>query len=407
MDTYLSIIDKRKTHTLNFFYSFSISECKEFGNLLSNDTTLTILDLASVCNYGLEYITQGLQYNSTVEYLDLSQNGLKSRGTLHVIKMLIRNTTLKTLRLRYNLIDDTSGVLLGNASLTQLDLSGNLLGIKSCEVLFRNSSLKILNLYGNHIGDQVCHHIKDVLSSNTTLVVLNLGLNTLGPQSGEILGLVLQSNSTLKHLDLSNNHLGQEGIQLLTRGLVQNSTLTILNIGHNHIGHIGGLEIANMLLHHQPKLQLLDLSMNELSYSACTKIIQSLYGNSTLKSIRLCGNHLDMMNTIELKHMLHQNSTLTHLDLSMCTITPATCQPLLHGLANNFYIQLVELEKNLFPVPITDKYFWYNRCKLMELLTQESQNPRSTLFKFFSQHFMFEVHLLRVICTFLYPVLLS
>eukprot|EP00210_Caulerpa_lentillifera_P000859 g832.t1 len=104
---------------------------------------------------GTASIARGLITNSSVQYLDLSWNGLQSEGVLHMGEMLSINLGLKTL----NLMSTRTGTE-GCLALAE--------GLKS------NNTLESIILDGNPIGDSGARHLMHALSQNKGLKFLGL-----------------------------------------------------------------------------------------------------------------------------------------------------------------------------------------------------------------------------------------
>ena len=132
----------------------------------------------------------------------------------------------------------------GDPTLTELDLSLLDLfdGGSDAEVqrlataLVGNSTLTYLDLGDNSIGAEGARALAEMLPGNATLTTLYLGWNSIGPEGARALAELLPGNSTLKALDLYGNSIGAEGARALAEMLAGNSTLTTLDLSDNFIG---------------------------------------------------------------------------------------------------------------------------------------------------------------------------
>lgn len=135
---------------------------------------------------------------------------------------LCSQLNLRSLSLNKCQLDEQSGKVLGtflttNTSLTQLDLSYNLLGPKGIEVLAGG------------------------LTGNSTLLSLTLANNGAGKGGADAISKALIVNSTLLLLDLQSNELGDEGCSLLVQGLGRNNTLASIDLRSNGITDTGAM----------------------------------------------------------------------------------------------------------------------------------------------------------------------
>ncbi|XP_042559438.1 NACHT, LRR and PYD domains-containing protein 3-like [Clupea harengus] len=204
-----------------------LAECKltdkSFGILatvLQSPNSLTELDL---CNSDLG--DSGFQ---------LLSNGLSSP-----------HCKLQTLRLAectltYKSCGIVATVLQSPNSLTELDLSNNVLG---------DSGIQLLS--------------NGMFSPHCKLQTLRLSEYTLTDKSCGIVATVLQSPNTLIELDLSNNDLGDSGIQLLSNGLSSpHCKLQTLRLSDCLISEKGCFCLASALSSNPSHLKELDLSYN-------------------------------------------------------------------------------------------------------------------------------------------------
>lgn len=103
-------------------------------------------------NPGCIKIAQALKTNTSIKYLDLRGNSIRSDGAIALGQMLKVNSTLECLYLEWNCIGiwDT--------------------GIKSiAEALTMNESLTLLDLRNNKIGPHSAQALAISLKHNTTL----------------------------------------------------------------------------------------------------------------------------------------------------------------------------------------------------------------------------------------------
>ena len=259
---------------------------KSLKEMLQVNKTLTHLDLSgniSLPSLVFEFIFQGLQYNTTLVNLNLSNSCVTAIG----------RKTLKSLAKMLQL----------NTSLTHLDLSFN-----------------------KAFSDPFACCIFEGLQHNTTLVQINLsntGITGIHPDIAKSLKEMLLVNKSLTHLDLSGNiSLPSLVFEFIFEGLQYNTALVNLNLSNTSITHMGRTTLKSLAKMFQLNTSLthLDLSFNKvLSDPVACCIFKGLQHNTTLVKINLSNTgipavHPDIVKS--LKEMLLVNKTLTHLDLS-------------------------------------------------------------------------------------------
>lgn len=140
---------------------------------------------------GLGHIVTALQGNRTITYLDLSDCGLTSAGTLNIASNLLNcGIPLSSLCLRLNYIYNwthfVDPYLIDNTTLTSLDISGNAwdesISIPDnrsshafSKLLRSNSTLRSLNFVGCGLGEDALAQLARGLNENTTLEEMFLG----------------------------------------------------------------------------------------------------------------------------------------------------------------------------------------------------------------------------------------
>ena len=219
-----------------------------------------------------------------------------------------------------------------NSALVHLNLSNT--GLVATEdtaqalttMLQVNKKLTHLNLSGNwNFSDSGSYCVFQGLQHNTTLVHLNLGNTGLvaTEDTARALTTMLQVNKTLTHLDLSQNEMfldSRQGVCCLCEGLRHNTTLVSLNLCNT--GLVATEDTAQALttmLQVNKTLTHLDLSGNwNFSHLGACCVFQVLQHNTSLVHLNLCSTRLVVTEYIthSLTTMLQVNKTLTHLDLS-------------------------------------------------------------------------------------------
>ena len=209
--------------------------------MLRVNKTLTHLNLSDNFQFsGTECVFQGLQHNTTLLHLDLSTTGnLFIRYTiLALAKMLQVNKTLTHLLLsnKFQLFSNSSVFegLQHNTTLVHLDISNT--GLRATEdtaqalttMLQVSKTIKLLDLSVNlNFSDAGAYCVCQGLRHNTTLVYLNLSNTEITDKGAEYIAQALQSNCSLQTLDISKNKITNKGFACIYKALKTNITLRL------------------------------------------------------------------------------------------------------------------------------------------------------------------------------------
>ena len=264
-----------------------------------------------------QQIFEGLQHNSALVHLNLSNTGL-----------VATEDTAQAL----------TTILQVNKTLTHLDLSHN-----------------------EKFSDSAAYCVFLGLQHNITLVHLNL-VNTglvATKDTAQALTKMLQVNKTLTHLDLSHNEkFSDSGAYCVFQGLQHNTSLVHLNLSDTFLVHAAThdtVQALTTMLQVNKTLTHLDLSNNEkFSDSGAYCVFQGLQYNITLVHLNLSNTGLVATEDTAqaLTTMLQVSKTLTHLDLSSnWKFSDRGAYYVFQGLQHN--TSLVHL--NLMNTGITDK----------------------------------------------------
>lgn len=146
-----------------------------------------------------------------------------------------------------------SHAMLQDPTLTHLDFSnGYLREIDTLsQALIGNATLTTLDLSHNDISGPTVKSLADALAVNAGLTTLRLSHNPHNPYQGMVLGEALKTNSTLTELDLRGGHrfciaqgLDDKGVESLAKGLIENTSLTTLNLENNHLTPASAVHLA-------------------------------------------------------------------------------------------------------------------------------------------------------------------
>eukprot|EP00457_Paulinella_chromatophora_P002723 gb/GEZN01002728.1/.p1 GENE.gb/GEZN01002728.1/~~gb/GEZN01002728.1/.p1 ORF type:complete len:679 (+),score=84.71 gb/GEZN01002728.1/:302-2338(+) len=271
--------------------------------LTTNKSLQTLrLDFAGLGADGCVALARGLVKHAGLTSLSLSYNKFGNIGMAHLAQAFLLNTTLPLLEinLSWNHIGPQGLRLLPSSfpsTLQSLDLSGNAIGPRGCSFLTKDllkvsTHLKEITLWRCSLGDLGAQYIASGLRINTSLRWLNLRCNEIGEKGGIALAKSLYDNpaNQLVSLDLWNNNLGSKAacaFGALLRARPETNVLTVLNLRGNPLLRAGGCAL-----------------------------VEGLASNRTLRwlDVRRCA--LGVQGIKGLDCALHENTTLTYLDLS-------------------------------------------------------------------------------------------
>jgi len=132
----------------------------------------------------------------------------------------------------HKILDD-----LKNNKITVLDLSGKCFEIntliKLCNILKYNTSLISLNLSYNEINEEKVKLVTDALKENTTLTKLSLAANHITYGGTKYINDMLKHNATLTSINLSYNKFGIKGLICILNDLKLNTSLNNIDLLEN------------------------------------------------------------------------------------------------------------------------------------------------------------------------------
>ncbi|KAM9729750.1 NACHT, LRR and PYD domains-containing protein 3 isoform 2-T2 [Dama dama] len=207
-------------------------------------------------------------------------------------------------------------VLSNNWNLTELNLSGNTLGDPGMKVLCETLQQPGCNIRRLWLGQcclshQCCFNISSVLSNNQKLVELDLSHNALGDFGIRLLCVGLRHLfCNLKKLWLVNSGLTSGCCPALSSVLSTNQNLTHLYLQGNALGDMGVKLLCKGLLHHNCKLQVLELDNCSLTSHCCWDLSTLLTSNQSLRKLSLGNNDLGDLGVMLLCEVLKQQSCL-------------------------------------------------------------------------------------------------
>jgi len=207
--------------SLTTAYDCPLSYLNLTGNPLSTDGRNALADVVLV--------------NKTLRQLAVNNCGFDLKSAIHLITNLHNNNSLQLLYFdRPMLLQYTK----------EDELSDHISRLLEQSKVLCDISLRYCNIQ-NH-GAKL---LADALIRNATLINLNLECNKIGISGAEVLAsyLMVRSQNTVKSLGLSFNFIGDDGAIAIAEAIKCNTSLCHLSLKNNNIGPIGLKAIADAL----------------------------------------------------------------------------------------------------------------------------------------------------------------
>ncbi|XP_061599336.1 protein phosphatase 1 regulatory subunit 37 [Cololabis saira] len=253
------------------------SAWRSLALLLKQSPRLSHLDLTDVSLvhgpvHGPVQVLSRVLPSSRISELHLDGTGLSGRPLFTLVGALRTNRSLRRLHLNNNRLNSYQDALqLGdllrfNSTLETLQLRDNLLeddGLEElCDGLLRQKEegLKILLLNNNHITERGMEPLARVLPVLKVLQVLDLGQNLLGNEGVLVIRQPLMVNSSLLQLGLKRTNISCEGAVALAEVLAETRTLQVLDLRQNRV-KVGGLMALSLALGINRSLVSLELDL--------------------------------------------------------------------------------------------------------------------------------------------------
>jgi hypothetical protein len=246
----------------------------------------------------------------------------RERGLAEIGPVLCRNTSIKTLYLSNNGLEDVE--------------SANFLR----ELLRRNKTITSLYLSENPFGGNAAatQSILEGVRSNTALQLLDLSYCGLSDQGISVLANALAArNAGTLELDLHCNGITSVGVRALVDDNVEAvKTLTKLCLSGNLIGSEGATILANALGHYaMPNLKELRLGSCGIDDDGFVALVSSSEQNTTLQILDLKGNSFHKRGFMALAETLPKIKGLQQLDFTAMENFESILPLLLEGFRKN------------------------------------------------------------------------
>ena len=362
----------------------------------------------SITDQEADHMVTFLSRNKSLEELDLSHNNLRSAGAIKICRIylprlavfnishnyiatkaatdiatFLSSMKLKKLDLSHNHLSSDGIIVLcriANISkLTAINLSHNGIRVEAKDdiaaFLSRNTKLQDLDLSCSELEESGCLIIFKVLQNTSVLASLKISNCNVINEAADELATVLLCNTLLQELDLSYNNLSKSDSVTILKGMKNISNLIVLNVSQNTITDEAAEELGTVL-HHNPLLQVLNLSYDNLSTSDAMKIFKGiqiilnlvtinighnmitdeavddlvclLFCNTSLKEIDLSSNHISASSAIKIFKGMEKFSNLEAINISHNMITDEVAEVIATVLSHNNKLKSLDLSSNYF-----------------------------------------------------------
>jgi Ran GTPase-activating protein (RanGAP) involved in mRNA processing and transport len=341
--------------------------------LLSDTSKITELDIhwldIGLPVMGLTNILQALARRPTLTKLGLRRCRL-SHDNARLLRIALCNIpSLQSLVLTGSSLGsaelaEIAPALYHNTSIEVLDMSNN--GLNDMEfteivrtILCHNKTVIALDLSGNRFGETTgaVECIADGLGSNSTLLKIDLANCALGDDDVSMLAQTLGSrNTTLQELSLDDNYITSTGVRVFLETMEQSSHhITDLDLQLNRtIRNEGASLLARSLGNNAlPNLTCLSLYSCGIGDDGFIALMSALEQNTSLLHLDLRHNSgISERAFLTLAESLSEIKVLQRVDLRWCTGLASAMRLLLVGLRKNtslFRIQVANCAPSSVP----------------------------------------------------------
>lgn len=272
-------------------------------------------------------LARGLEVNTTITELDISDNTIPAAGMRCIASALRSSATLRRLDLRDITTNDVGAVLAladaleANVSLEWLRVrtfTGNVEALLALLAsIGSHPKLTDVSLSGTAVDDKAAHAISEMLRATNSLHRLQIGDEKFFYRGGQIAATWLRHTGPLTHLYLQSlcGAVGDAGASQLAAALSHSScSLVLLNLYDCNIGVDGGAALAGALRTNRT-LTALNVGANKgIGDKGALLLFDALKTNSALAA--LCLSSCSITDPGPVDEALEANRTLAVLDIS-------------------------------------------------------------------------------------------
>lgn len=268
-------------------------------NALAINTTLKCLSFGKGIDDSIaKGIVKAINVSDGLNELRLNtycQPELKNESVMDIIKAVKANQKITVFEFGYSARHPTykrwfTDILEGNNHLVNLDLFRCSLGDRTIslftKLLIKDKTLKELKLRDNFISYVGAGYLAKALAKNVTLELLDLSFNDIGSNGAKIIAKGLKKNKVINRLILGSCEIGPKGLIALASMLKKNTTLSILALWTNNFDNNSRRLFADSLAFNTG-LRWLSLINNHIYLPDLKYFATSLTKNNTLCSFRI------------------------------------------------------------------------------------------------------------------------
>ena len=366
------------------------SSCKYLFNSLINCISIKILNLSKnqISNNGLDYAEKFLLNNITLTNLNLSNNLLGIKGIALLTQCLInnKNLKLKVLDLSLNGIETKGIAALSkyfkcNNQLSSLLIGGNFIcdeGVKFFSDSLSNNSnfkLELLSFENNNISENGGKFISHLISHYNYLFTLDLKNNNLCDEG--VINSLSNSNSKVITIDFSENNLGENSLKSINDFINTNSNLKNIILDNNNFKNYSHI-IKDILINKHSNLKMISLKSCQIGENI-DLIFEGLTKNHKLFEINLTDNTIGYYSKQfqSIIPCLNENKTLNKIILDSNLLNDEHLQILSDSLNQNKSLKEIHLNNNNFSISVFSVFYKkiykkskkceYNNCGVPEI----------------------------------------
>jgi Ran GTPase-activating protein (RanGAP) involved in mRNA processing and transport len=303
----------------------------------------------------------------TLEFqINLSRRGLGVEDARLLQLAILANPLLSVVKLSYNDLGDAGTCILAAAflrngrhhhNISLLDLGFNSVGDVGCEALAvhalaGNYNFRTLYLSGNQIGEKGAVSIAKAILHGTGLSSLHISANRIGPVGMKALaGAIAKNDARVKEagsgessgenaasmveLHLGSTDMESAGFIAIPGMLLSNSSLRSLCLSNNNIDDNDMLLLSQAFSQNKlVPIEVLALSFNQITCAGVECLMNSVWGSSTLRTIKLDNNRI-LDRGAQLCAVVLTSIALEVLDLGFNRITTVGIKALMKNISEN------------------------------------------------------------------------
>eukprot|EP00977_Amphora_coffeiformis_P014716 scaffold4201_cov178-Amphora_coffeaeformis.AAC.11 len=299
--------------------------------------SLSTLDLGfnSIGDVGCEVLAvHALAGNYVLETLYLSGNRIQEKGAMSIAGAILHGSALSQLHLTANSIR-SSGLKALAGAIAQVDAKIRMDQQQQNRAADGRKSVQRLYLSCAGFDDTGFIAIPGMLLTNTSLTSLCLNNNKINDQGMTLLSQALSQNKNipLESLELSFNEITDQGLEYLMNSVWGSTTLKKLKVDNNRIQDRGAQLCAVVLT--SISLEVLDISYNRVTTIGIRAVMKNISENESLKSFAMCGVPIDQNSSKAISYAMAYNSSLNVLRMDNCSAGYSAQRHIVAGMVSN------------------------------------------------------------------------